>query len=471
MVFSPAELAPGQRPFTVREIVRLIRKAIEVQIPRAVAVVGEITDFRRNEGSGHLYFALRDGDAVLRAVMFQSDSLYLRFEPRNGLKVEVVGLVDLYEKQGQVQLKVTAMAPAGRGALAVALEALTEKLAREGLFALERKKPLPSFVRTVGVVTSPSGAALRDFVRLARGRAPGVRILLAPALVQGPGAAASIVAAIELQNCFGAAEVLVVGRGGGAREDLWAFNEEPVVRAIAASRIPVVSAVGHESDTTLADLAADARAATPSHAAEMVVPETRRLLSILTEIERRLGQEMADRLARERRRLGGLRSSYAFRRPLITVNEASQRLDELDLALGAALRRRSARSAAELAALAAALPAALGARRSRAAAHIERLLLRLRGVGRALTPARTARLDGFAGRLDALGPGQVLRRGYALVRGPEGRTVTGVAGLAPAARLRLDFHDGHVAADVREVVPGASILDPGSPPPRAKETR
>jgi len=460
MVFSPAELAPGQRPYTVREVVRLIRRALEVQIPRAVVVAGEITDFRRHLASGHLYFALRDGEAILRAVMFQGDAIYLRFAPRDGLQVEVTGLIDLYEKQGQVQLKVSAMAPAGRGALAIALEKLKTKLDAEGLFALERKKPLPSYARCVGVVTAPGGAALADFVRLARGRAPGVRILLAPALVQGAGAAASIAAAIDLQNRLGAAEVLVVGRGGGALEDLWAFNEEPVVRAIAASAIPVVSAVGHESDVTLADLVADARAATPSHAAAMVVPDARALTARLMESQRRLGLKVQDRLARERRRLAALRAGYAFRRPELAVDEARQRLDELEQALVVALGRRTERAAARLETLARALPAALAARRQRAAVRAERALLRLQSAMRTLTPERVARLDGMAGRLDALGPGQVLRRGYALVRRPDGAAVTGVAGLAPPARIRLDFHDGHAAADVRAVVEGESLVAP-----------
>ncbi len=467
MVMTPAETAAGGRPFTVREIVRLIRRALETAMPRAVAVVGEIADFRRTAGSGHLYFALRDGEAVLRCVMFRADALYLRFEPRDGVQVEVHGLVDLYERQGQLQLRVSAMAPAGRGALMAALEVLRAKLAAEGLFARERKKPLPRFVRTVGLVTSPSGAALRDVVRLLRRRAPHVRILLAPALVQGPGAPASLAGAIALQNRLGAADVLLVGRGGGALEDLWAFNEEVVVRAIAGSRIPVVSAVGHESDVTLADLAADERASTPSHAVELVAPDMRRLVTDLTGAERRLVREIMGRMATERHRLAAIRASHAFRRPEIMLAQANQRTDELAAVLGRALGARLVRARAQLVSLHAALPPVLVARGHWVARRAERALLALISAGRSIPRERSARVAGLAGRLDALGPGQVLRRGYALVRRPDGRTVTGVKNLAREERLRLDFHDGHAAAVVSEVVPEESLLKT----PAAREER
>jgi len=476
MVMSAPALGPGGRPYTVSELNRLLRRAIESALPRAVAVEGEITNFTHH-GSGHMYFALRDGGAILRCVMFRTANQFLRFQPGDGLKVEAHGLITLYGLQGQIQLQVDALAPAGRGAMMAAIEERKQRLAREGLFAPERKRSLPRFPRAVGIVTSPSGAALADLVRLLRQRAPGVRILFAPARVQGDGAAQSIAAAIAIQNRWNEAEVLIVGRGGGAIEDLLAFNEEKVVRAIAGSRIPVVSAVGHEVDLTLADLAADRRAATPSHAAEMVVPETRLVWADLVATGRRLERKVASHLAAERRALTAWQRSYAFRRPAIELREGTQRLDELSASLDRALRRRHRRASESLAAAARRLPRALRMGEREGKARLRRLAERLQGAGRVATPTRSERLVGLRGRLEALGPGQVLRRGYALVRRADGRTesviaagaemasgkvVSGVAGLAAAERLRLDFHDGHVLAEIHTVVPGVSVVTQGA---------
>lgn len=457
MVMSAPALGPGGRPYTVSELTRLLRRAIESALPRAVAVEGEITNFTHHHTSGHMYFALRDSGASLRCVMFRSAAGFLRFEPRDGLRVEAQGLISLYGAQGQIQLQVDALAPAGRGALMVALEERKQRLAREGLFAEARKRPLPRFPRVVGLVTSPSGAALRDLVRLIRRRAPYVRILLAPARVQGEGAAASVAAAIAIHNRYGEAEVLVVGRGGGALEDLWAFNEENVVRAIAGSRIPVVSAVGHEVDLTLADLAADRRASTPSHAAEIVVPDARAVWAELVANGRRLERRVALQIVGAQRALASWPRSYAFRRPAIELREATQRLDELSAGLDRGLRRREQRANDAFAALAQRLPSALGMRAGAARVRLERSCERLASSGRNVTPTRAERIAGIHGRLEALGPGQVLRRGYALVRRATGEVVTGVAPMAARDRLRLDFHDGHLMAEVSAVVPGESM--------------
>jgi exodeoxyribonuclease VII large subunit len=449
----------------VSQLIRLLRRAIEGALPRAVAVEGEITNFTHHRASGHMYFALRDSGGLLRCVMFRSENQLLRFRPRDGLQVEAHGLVTFYSPQGQLQIQVDALAPAGRGALIAAFEALKEKLSAEGVFADARKRALPRYPRAVGLVTSPSGAALRDFVRLLRRRAPGVRILLAPARVQGEGAAASLVRAIQLQNRHGEAEVLIVGRGGGALEDLWAFNEEAVVQAIVSSRIPVVSAVGHESDITLADLVADARASTPSHAAEMVVEETR-----LVAGQRRLTRLLAGHVHSRGLALAALKRSYAFRRPRLALRESAQRLDELALRLTRGLSHRHRLAAGRLSVIAQGLPRALDRRQREVGHDLERLLARLAGTGRAVTPARAARLDGIAGHLEALGPGQVLRRGYALVRRPDGELVTGVAHLQSADRLRLDLHDGHFTAEVAEVVRGSAVAGPVAPSIPASRT-
>jgi exodeoxyribonuclease VII large subunit len=368
-------------------------------------VTGEIVDLTQ-PSSGHLYFGLRDPGGVVRCVMFRAQAQFLRFPPQNGLQVEAQGIVSIYAPQGHIQLAVDVLAPAGRGALLAALEALKTRLAAEGLFAPERKRPLPRWPRTVGIVTSASGAALQDLLRVIRTRAPWMRIVIAPARVQGEGAAGDLARAIERLNRHGQAEVVIVGRGGGALEDLWAFNSEAVVRAVAGSRIPIVSAVGHETDVTLADLAADHRAATPSHAAEQVVP---------------------DRAAARDR-----------------IVHAAHRL-------GLALTNRHRMRAERFARLPMRLPRGLVARHIRARATVEELSSRLRRAATRLTPLKLAELAGLEGRLLALGPAEVLRRGYALVRSPAGQVISQAQGLVPADRLRLDFRDGHVFTTVESV--------------------
>jgi len=411
MILRAPELGPGGRPFTVTEILRRLRRAVETSLPRAVAITGEIVDLT-TPSSGHLYFGLRDPGGVVRCVMFRAQSQHLRFPPRNGLQVEAQGIVTVYAPQGQIQLQVDVLAPAGRGALLAALEALKTKLAAEGLFAPERKRPLPAWPRAVGIVTSPSGAALHDLVRVIRTRAPWVRMVFAPARVQGDGAAQDLARAIARLNRHGQAEVLIVGRGGGALEDLWAFNAESVVRAIAGSRVPVVSAVGHETDITLADLAADHRAATPSHAAEQVVP---------------------DGAATKAR-----------------IQSAAGRL-------GAGLARQGRARAERFAGLPARLPRALRTREQRARDELERRAARLTGAAARITPVRAAQVLGLEGRLIALGPGEVLRRGYALVRNAQGQVISQAAGLAAADRLRLDFQDGQVTAAIESVALGSAV--------------
>ncbi|HZW49322.1 MAG TPA: exodeoxyribonuclease VII large subunit, partial [Bacillota bacterium] len=244
----------------------------EVPFLKDVWVEGEISNFKL-QNSGHLYFSLKDAQSSIRCVMFSMKARMLRFRPDNAMKVLLRGSVSLYERDGQYQLYATQMEPLGMGSLALALEQMKQRLAAEGLFDANRKTALPFLPKRVGVVTSPTGAAFRDIVNVITRRCPGVEIILAPVLVQGPGAAEQIAEAIQLFNRNRLADVLIVGRGGGSLEELWAFNEEAVARAIADSQIPIVSAVGHETDFTIADFAADLRAPTPSAAAELVVPE------------------------------------------------------------------------------------------------------------------------------------------------------------------------------------------------------
>ena len=257
--------------FSVSEVNQYLKQLLESQSDlHHIPVLGEVSNFKRY-GSGHCYFTLKDEKSALKCVMFKSSAAHLSFTPQNGEKVVALGSISVYERDGVYQLYVTAMRRQGIGALMQAYEALKEKLTKEGLFDESRKKPLPRLPRAIGIITSPSGAAVHDIITVSRRRNKGVKLILYPASVQGEEAAGEIVHAIDFFQRNHLADLLIVGRGGGSIEDLWAFNEEPVVRAIAASKIPIISAVGHETDVTLSDFAADARAATPSQAAEFAV--------------------------------------------------------------------------------------------------------------------------------------------------------------------------------------------------------
>lgn len=257
--------------FSVSEVNQYVKQLLESQSDlHHIPVLGEVSNFKRY-GSGHCYFTLKDEKSALKCVMFKSSAAHLSFTPQNGEKVVALGSISVYERDGVYQLYVTAMRRQGIGDLMQAYEALKEKLTKEGLFDESRKKPLPRLPRAIGIITSPSGAAVHDIITVSRRRNKGVKLILYPASVQGEEAAGEIVHAIDFFQRNHLADLLIVGRGGGSIEDLWAFNEEPVVRAIAASKIPIISAVGHETDFTLSDFAADARAATPSQAAEIAV--------------------------------------------------------------------------------------------------------------------------------------------------------------------------------------------------------
>ena len=257
--------------FAVSEVNQYLKQLLESQSDlHHIPVLGEISNFKRYQ-SGHCYFTLKDEKSALKCVMFKSSAAHLSFRPQNGEKVVVLGSISVYERDGVYQLYVTAMRRQGIGDLMQAYEALKEKLTKEGLFDDSRKKPLPRLPRAIGIITSPSGAAVHDIITVSRRRNKGVKLILYPVKVQGEEAAGEIVHAIDFFQRNHLADLLIVGRGGGSIEDLWAFNEEPVVRAIAASKIPIISAVGHETDVTLSDFAADARAATPSQAAEFAV--------------------------------------------------------------------------------------------------------------------------------------------------------------------------------------------------------
>lgn len=337
MTRVPSGMVP--EPLTVSQLTACLKGVIEESFP-TVWVEGEISNLARPR-SGHLYMTLKDSGAQIRAVMWASTAARLPFELMEGQAVVALGSVEVYAPQGAYQLILRKIEPLGIGALQLAFEQLKARLAAEGLFDADRKQPLPRFPRRIALVTSPTGAAVRDFLQVALRRWPQLNVTVVPAKVQGIGAAESIVAGIEAAHRLRpAVDLIVVGRGGGSLEDLWCFNEEPVVRAIAGSDLPIVSAVGHEIDVTLADFAADVRALTPSEAAERVVPEWSTVQQSLRLLLQRMEQPIRQRLAYHREQLRHLASRPVFTRPFQLVHDRSRQLDELDQRGRQAMRRR-----------------------------------------------------------------------------------------------------------------------------------
>ena len=363
-----------KKVYTVSQLNRDIRFLLEAQYP-VVWVEGEISNLKLHS-SGHIYFSLKDEKAQVSAVFFSHHNHSLKFELRDGLKVLALGKISLYEARGQYQLYVERLEPKGVGALQLAFLQLKEKLEKEGLFRPEHKKPIPKFPRTVGVVTSPTGAAIRDILNVVSRRFHGTQVLLNPVRVQGDGAAEEIAKAIREMNELGGIDVLIVGRGGGSLEDLWAFNEEIVARAVFASQIPVISAVGHEIDWTICDLVSDLRAPTPSAAAELVVQNREELERRLADMEVRMKNAVKNLWEGFHTRLETLLESYAFKQPLALVQQLSQRVDEL--------------------------------------------LRQLQNYLKAFVRMKRQAFETAAGRLHALSPLAILDRGYSLSFGADG---------------------------------------------------
>jgi exodeoxyribonuclease VII large subunit len=388
---------------SVSQFTAVVKDLLETAFPSAW-VAGEISNFSR-PSSGHCYFTLKDEGAQLRAVIWRNAAQRLRFDPHDGLEVVCHGALDLYAPRGSYQLVVDQLQPKGIGALELALRKLREKLAAEGLFDPGRKRALPRFPRKIALVTSPTGAAVRDFLQVLKRRWLGADVLVVPVRVQGEGAAEEIAAAIRKVNAArGEIDCLVVARGGGSLEDLWAFNEEAVVRAIHASRIPVVSAIGHEIDVTLSDLVADVRALTPSEAAERIAPSAEDLRRGLAQHAQRLLSQLKSRAVGARLRLEDLAARRAFRRPFAVVQESEQRLDELELRARRAVRRQLADGRKQIATLAA--------------------------------------------QLESLSPLGVLGRGYSLTFQEDGRLVRGASALTPGSLIRTRFADGEATSRV-----------------------
>lgn len=393
-------------PLTITELTRQVKDLVEANFP-AVAVVGEISNLTR-ASSGHLYFTLKDESAQIRAVMWRGSASRLRFDPQDGLEVIAAGRLEVYAARGSYQIVVDRMLPQGMGGLELAFRQLQEKLAREGLFDPERKRPIPRFPQRIALVTSPTGAAVRDMLQVMTRRWPALDVVLLPVAVQGEGAAQQIAASIDYAPRIPGVELIIAGRGGGSLEDLWAFNEEIVARAIFASPVPVISAVGHEIDVSISDLVADRRALTPSEAAELAVPSRDEVERLLLGFRHQLVAGLNERAARARMQLESWSSRPVFRRPLQRIDESRQRLDDWAQSLTDALRR--------------------------------------------LIERKSHSLGQAAGRLEALSPLGVLDRGYSLTRRLESNAVIkSAADLTPGDLIHTLFSQGAVVSEVKQV--------------------
>ncbi|MGM0880563.1 MAG: exodeoxyribonuclease VII large subunit [Bacillota bacterium] len=409
-------MADQPRIYSIKELNRYIRMKLESDsLLGDVWLRGEISNFTHHS-SGHMYFTLKDSDSRLKCIMFASHNQRLPFIPREGTKVIARGNISVYERDGNYQFYVTAMQPDGIGSLYLAYEQLKSKLDAEGLFAVSRKRPIPRFPRAVGVITSPTGAAVRDIIITLQRRYPSIPVYIYPVLVQGTQAAPAIVKAIEAMNRFGGADVLIVGRGGGSLEELWAFNEELVARSIAASSIPVISAVGHETDFTIADFVADLRAATPTAAAELAVPNIAELQQQWKRQQQRLIQAIHFRVHEDKEKLERIRRSPFFLYPRKYLLEQAQRLDRLQEQLEQRTKRIAERGHARLARVQTVLAGHHpGERVAFAAKRWQSAARQLEQSMTATVKEKKLRLHGSIRQLDALSPLKVMSRGYSLV--------------------------------------------------------
>jgi exodeoxyribonuclease VII large subunit len=400
-----SELDP-QHVYSVAEITREIKLLLETTIP-VVWVEGEISNLKFHS-SGHLYFSLKDKDSQINCVMWRSRNAGLFFTPQDGMKVLALGKVTVYEKRGYYQFDVIKMQPAGIGELQLAFEQLKNKLQEEGLFDDEFKQLIPQYPESIGIVTSPTGAAIQDLINILNRRFPGIEIILKPVKVQGEGAALEIAAAIDELNEYGKVEVLIVGRGGGSLEDLWAFNEEVVARAIFRSKIPVISAVGHEIDFSISDFVADLRAPTPSAAAELAVPDRTELLNRIFQYRKTIFEISANLIQYQRDRLKSLVGSYSFLKTPDLVRQYQQRLDEL--------------------------------------IHTMQLTLAHR------FNLQSQKLTSLSHRLQALAPESVLKRGYSICYRIEDNKIIRESSLLQVEdKIKVQFYKGKISGRVEEI--------------------
>ena len=395
--------------FTVSEISRGIRTSLEHKFSN-IGVLGEISNVRK-PSSGHIYLTLKDKNSQLQAVVFRNSASRIKFELKDGMEVISFGSITVYEPRGQYQLIINKIEPKGIGALQLAFQQLKEKLEKEGLFDSAHKKPLPFIPQKIGIVTSPTGAAIKDILNIIDRRLANVEILIYPVKVQGEGAAQEIAEAITGLNSDSDIDVIIAGRGGGSMEDLWAFNEEVVARSIYSSRIPIISAVGHEIDITIADLVADKRALTPSEAGELVVPRKDLLIEKIEKVKARLLQSLTGKLRLSKEKLVRIANSYAMKKPFDRLNRWQQRLDEL----------------------------------------AQRLNL---NITHALNTERE-KLSGIAGKLESLSPLKVLKRGYAITtRLENSKPLRNIIDLSKGDKIKTNLSKGSIISEILSVEKG-----------------
>lgn len=416
--------------FSVAQINEYIKYLIEDSpVLDSVYVVGEISNLTAYHTSGHMYFSLKDETGVLRAVMFKSSAARLKFRPENGMRVIVHGRMTVYAPSGQYQISCDTMEPDGFGALAAAFEQLKTKLSEEGLFDESRKKPIPAFPNAVGVITSPTGAAVRDIINILTRRSPQTKMVLFPTLVQGDGAPKQLCSGIRYFNKYKTVDVIIIGRGGGSLEELWAFNNEELARTIAASEIPVISAVGHETDFTICDFVADLRAPTPSAAAELAVPDREQLLATLSLTRDALDNHIRTKLNGSRLALDALSNKRVLRTPDSFLQNRRMEIDARTTRL------------------------ALSVQRSLSAAHsrLDPLTAALHTAVQKRTSDEKSRFLSLTAKLEALNPLSVLTRGYSAVFDGEGHTLRSVSDLHIGDTVHLRLSDGTADADIRQI--------------------
>ncbi len=392
---------------SVSQLNRYVKSIIEQDMNlQTVFVEGEISNFTNHYKTGHYYMTIKDDSSSIKAVMFRTANMRLKFMPENSMKVIIRGRVSVFERDGQYQLYIDDMQPDGTGALSLAFEQLKERLAKEGIFDSEKKKAIPAYPMRVGVVTSPTGAAIRDIINVISRRFPLAELVLCPVAVQGDYAAPQIKAAIELFNVEKAADVLIVGRGGGSVEELWAFNEEIVARAVAASEIPVISAVGHETDFTICDFAADLRAPTPSAAAELAVPDTLQQKEMLLSAFRRMDSAVSDKIASQRAKLEFKKSALERMSPKNYTDNLCVRCDRAVMAMDSAVKHEIA--------------------------------------------VRQRDFSSLCAKLDAMSPLKILARGYG-VASKEGRIITDINSVSRGDKINVMLSGGEIGCEVTEV--------------------